>query len=178
MGTAIRPDVCTQPTVEAIGEPLYVVISLYPVVGVTLEWCWLVLPAHCQACATSLDGLLPRVRWRGKVHQRMWGQSVWCQQGLHWSAMGGDLQATRKTAQPGWLEWVCRACKHRAHDQQAGWRVFLLCWFPQVSMYLGCGAGEGNGNGQLLCSCVRLPKTPIASAHALKLVNKSPSCTS
>ena len=55
--------------------------------------CWplLALLAHCQACGLTLDGLHPRVHWRGQGHKRKQGQAWQHYQGLHWLVAEGDL---------------------------------------------------------------------------------------
>ena len=44
--------------------------SFLPQATVTLGWCWPLsgLLTHCQVCGTILDGLQPRVYWRGHTY--------------------------------------------------------------------------------------------------------------
>lgn len=114
---------------------------------------------HTTVCDTTLDGLQPRAYWRKQVYRRMWGWGTGCQQNLHRSAVGEDLEP-----RPGWRGLSAGECWDWAH------------WWLQLSVYLGWGSKKGRGTCQLFCSWRSILRISVPPAQALRLVNRSPSC--
>ena len=71
MGSEVIPDICPQPTTGTTVGLVCVVSSPFTRVGISLEWyCPLSrLLALCQASATALDCLLPRVIEGGRSEE-------------------------------------------------------------------------------------------------------------
>ena len=182
--------------------------SPLPKAWVPVEWCWPLsgLPAHCRACGVTLDGLLPRSRWRGRVHRTSQGQSAWCWQDLCRSVggWGGVLELLEEALQ------CSGECVRGAEDGGRPSSGSVKCplpegteagcfgkgggsteenkvWVGSVSKVSHCagscrcgciqvGVGVGNSASQPSSSWKSLPKIPAPPAHDLRLVNRYPSC--
>ena len=152
--------------------------SLLPRARVTFGAGWLLsgLFVHCQACDTTLDKLLPRANWRWQVCRGTGSGthgSSKVHAGLLWELTCSHLG--KFLLKPAWLEGS-------NPQKSAGvWNTvsklngeLVMCWFLQVSMYLAGGGGK-KMLPQFFCSWRSLPKILAPPAHALRLVNESPS---
>lgn len=99
---------CSRPDVAPSSETGVLVIFLSPqgrhYFGEVLPL--MELLAHCQAYDTAFDGLLSKVGFMGIDCRRTREQNMQCNQGLHQSAAGADLQLFWRTPAKDRLEWM------------------------------------------------------------------------
>lgn len=126
---------------------------------------------------TTLDGLWPRVYWRGQGCRMIWGQGAQWQQGPRWCTVGEGLQHLGKIpAEASRVvgEYIHRSALGRGAFSKLGGECWP-CAGSSKCLYTWTGKQGGYASSSFVLGDVSQRSLPSA-ALALRLVNKFLSC--